>query len=189
MDEQETEKVNRELFLKYREELILKQSSNTVNYDNKILTLSTAFLGASIGVVFTKDSIFLNFPIDELKNSWLCFCFAIISVISSFQISNFAINKEIKIAEDMYLHKKKEKKNYWNYGTKLLNFFSGVSFITALIFIGMFVQGVVLMEQDSSNNSNQMVEAPAEKEIKNGQETGRRPPVIPDGNSKDSKGK
>ena len=111
-----------------RRDLLVRQISNAVNYDNAILTLSSAALGLSL--VFLKDILPIN-KIDCLSLlicSWVFFGLAIISVIVSYFTSQKAIEKQLIISYEYYIEKKEsafEEENPFARHTERLNKLSG----------------------------------------------------------------
>lgn len=137
-DQQQRESLHSE----YRRDLLARQISNAVNYDNAILTLSSAGLGLSL--VFIKDIL----PIEKvdylslLISSWFLFGAAIISVIVSYFTSQKAIDKQLDIAYDYYIKEEEgafKKKNNFSICTERLNKLSGFLCIMAIAITILFV--------------------------------------------------
>ena len=125
-----------------RRDLLARQISNSVNYDNAILTLSSAALGLSLG--FIKNIL----PIEKVDYllllilSWISFVVAIILVIVSYFTSQKAIDKQLDIAYDYYIGKKEsalKEKNNFAICTEKLNKLSGLLFIMAIGITILFV--------------------------------------------------
>jgi hypothetical protein len=88
-----------------RKELAAAKSSNSEAYDKAVLTLSSAFLGVSLA--FLKDSA-SSHPVAYvplLLASWICLSLAIISTLISFQLSNFAADAQMDLAERYYAYR------------------------------------------------------------------------------------
>ncbi|MDN7494669.1 hypothetical protein QZM89_05695 [Burkholderia gladioli] len=91
------------LYERYRDDLSKREISNAENHDKSILTYSAAGLGLSISLL--KDFI----PITKAEYSWtlywswIFFCFAIISVILSYPLSQRVIRLQDKRAKRYYL--------------------------------------------------------------------------------------
>jgi hypothetical protein len=94
-------KLRDELYKATRAELLAQQSSNTEAYDKAVLTISAAFLAVSLA--FIKDPGFggIHSPA-LLVSSWGAFAFAIIACVLSFQLSNFAIEQQLDLADRYY---------------------------------------------------------------------------------------
>lgn len=122
---------NRSLFNEYRKELIDRQLSNSEGYDKAILTLSTAALGFSIGLlknIFETEVIAVN----ALRGAWILLGLSIMSAILSYITGQQAIDAQIKIAEDYYLRNNDhaaKSQNKWECATKWLGYAAGIFFI------------------------------------------------------------
>ena len=94
---------NRQLYLRYRGELMAKRLSNSQALDRSILTLSSSAL--SLTLVFTK-SLFLHdqpFLPWLLVGSWISFSLAIFSTLVSFHVARIGLKEDIDYAEQYYL--------------------------------------------------------------------------------------
>ena len=125
-----------------RKDLLARQLSNSINYDNAILTLSSASLGLSL--TFIKNIV----PIEQIDFryllffSWGLFGLAIIVTIASFWASQKAIKVQLEYAFKAYMENKDEylkKENTWAIRTSQLNFLSGVIFMFAVVITICFV--------------------------------------------------
>lgn len=125
-----------------QKDLLTRQISNSVNYDNAILTLSSGALGLSLA--FIKNIV----PIEKtlyshcLIVSWVLFCLAIISTLLSFLVSQKGLETQRLHAYEYYIKKNDEyldKENIWRTLTDYLNLFSGLFFISAVIITIYFV--------------------------------------------------
>jgi len=130
------------LFSDLKGELYKRQLSNAENFDKSILTYSSAGLGFSLA--FLKDFL----PITKaawgwlLYLSWGLFTLAIIITILSYMTSQRGIKKQLSISERYYLNhdeKALKEKNRCTLLTDLLNSFSGMSFVVAIVATTLFV--------------------------------------------------
>ena len=133
---------NKRIYEKFRENLLEASLSNSNNYDKAILTLSSAALGLSL--TFIKDIV----PFKDIINywtlvlSWVFFLISIVVTIISFILSQWAIKRQLKYAEEYYLNGKENffnKKNICKDLTTIFNHISGIIFILALILTIFFV--------------------------------------------------
>ena len=119
---------------------ILKSSYE--HFDRALLTLSSGGLGLSILYIS-------NFGSKHQINSevfiiiaWILFCISIVSTLLSLIFSQEA-SKKYKMYSDMYYIEGNEefvnKKNCYSIATTYLNYFSGGSFLFAVIFMLIFV--------------------------------------------------
>ncbi len=125
-----------------RDHILKAQLSNSENYDKHLLSLSTAFLGASL--TFTDKIVPLKgaWYIWQLYSSWFCFIFAVLSTLISFLVSQKAYDVLLDYSEKYYLEFKEEfrtKKNKWSQWTSRLNKSSALFFITGIILIALFI--------------------------------------------------
>jgi hypothetical protein len=130
------------IYERCRDDLLKRQLSNTENYDRSILSLSTTILALSLA--FIKDIV----PIERalyiylIKISWYFLSTAIIGTILSFILSQIAITRELEYAKKYYLEGKDEYYNKLNMPAKItniLNYFSGLIFIIAILLTVLFV--------------------------------------------------
>jgi hypothetical protein len=126
-----------------RTELLKRQLSNAENYDKAILTLSSAALGLSIG--FLKDSFQLSYASNAwaLYSSWYVLIGSIVLTIVSYQVSQFAIAKDLKRLYPFYFENTKDNEAPPTTAAKLveiLNGCSGLFFIVGIILTTFFVQ-------------------------------------------------
>jgi preprotein translocase subunit SecG len=142
------------IFNSFRDELYKRQLSNTENYDKAILTLSSA--GLAISLTFIKDIV----PLEKadflflIKFGWVCFLISIVVSIIAYLMSNKAIDVEMDKAEKYYVNGDESafsKKNHFSTINNILNRFTGLSFVVAIIAIVMFV---ILNLRENTDMSN-----------------------------------
>jgi hypothetical protein len=132
---------NLRLLAETRADLLKRQLSNSENYDKAILTLSTAALGLSFGLL--KDFV----PIEEARFaksllwSWLFFIGGIVGTLLSFHASQVAISKQLALAEAYYLHQNEGalKRSIVAKITEYLNYASGIFFALGVCFTTVYV--------------------------------------------------
>ena len=125
-----------------RDDLLVRQLSNSEKFDGAILTLSTAALGFSLS--FLSKVVRANRVQCSalLTLSWCFFALAIISTISSFLASQLGIKRQLEYAENYYLEKRDEylyKKNRPAEVTEWLNYASAFLFIFGILSTVVFV--------------------------------------------------
>lgn len=131
-----------EMFDSFRDELLKRQLSNTENYDKSILTLSSA--GLAISLTFFKFIVPVNMS-EELwlmKLSWICFLSTVILSLAAYLVSNAAITRQLKIAEDYYVNQKESAFNNKNWLSSInnwLNYLVGLLFAIAITTVVIFV--------------------------------------------------
>ena len=148
-----TDEERREAYEKYREELLKRQLSNDEAYDKSILSLSSAGLAITLTLyneILPKEGVDAAFL---LYTSWVLFAVAIISTIVSFQISQKGLTIQESIAEKYYIDKEEKAFDLNNWAasvTVIINFLSGIAFITA---ISSFVAlGVINFDRESTTH-------------------------------------
>ena len=145
---------NKKLLAETRADLLKRQLSNAENYDKAILSLSTVFLGLSFA--FLKDFV----PTDRaewlclLYGSWVVLTAAVLTTILSFRVSQRAIDKQLKRAEDYYLHGRLDtlNKSLAARFTDWLNDASGILFVLGVSLTTAFV---LINIERSTNMSNE----------------------------------
>ncbi len=157
--EDEQQRKREGLYAETRKDLLARQLSNAEQFDRAVLTLSSGALGLSLA--FIKDFV----PVDKaqvpvlLVASWIFFGCAIVSTVSSFLVSQVAINIQLNYAEQYYLKREGQylaKKNIPAKITDALNVASGVLFVIAvgctIIFV-MFNLGGAKMAEGKSGKA------------------------------------
>lgn len=154
----------KDLYAKTRDDLLKRQLSNSENYDKAILSLSTAFLGLSLA--FLKDIV----PVEQSKFlmflycSWGALVFSVVCTISSFLVSQKAIDVQLKIAADYYLHKiePESEKTIYAINVERLNALSGILFTLGLVlsiaFVIINVSGREQMSSDKKSGPERLKE-------------------------------
>lgn len=150
-----------DIYDNFRDELNKRQLSNTENYDKAILTLSSA--GLAISLSFIKNIV----PLDKaeylylLKISWGAFLISIVLSLIAYLISNAAMKRQLLIAEDYYVNKRKsaltEKNKLSTYNDRL-NLIMGLFFILAISILVLFVTlNIDPKDPNMSNNESKTV--------------------------------
>jgi hypothetical protein len=130
------EEQSRELFGKFREDILRRQLSNTENYDKAVLSLGTTFLGFSLAYVkdFTPyEQTILGWL---LPLSWGLFGLSIIATIASFFASQRGLSIQLEYAERYYLNRDEsalKENNFAANWTNKLNVGSAISFVLAVV--------------------------------------------------------
>jgi hypothetical protein len=162
------------LLAETRADLLKRQLSNAENYDKAILSLSTVFLGFSFA--FLKDFVpaHLAEGLYLVYVSWIMLTAAVVTTVISFWVSQWAIDEQLKKAEDYYLRgnegaleKSETAKitDYINFASGAL-FIFGVSLTTVFVFTN-FERGLNM----SNNNKGQQAEVRQAAPIPKMQET------------------
>ena len=142
MTDQTPDETREKLYSELKVELYKRQLSNSENFDKSVLTYAVAGLGLSLG--FLKDFI----PITSaafgwlLYMSWALFVFAVVLTMISFDLSQRGVKKQLELARRYYLEFDDSalgETNRFSRFTELVNFWSGISFVVALIFTTVFV--------------------------------------------------
>ena len=99
-----------------RDDLFKRQISNSEMLDKAILSLSSAGIGVSLLFLKSKNEkdIANLADIGFLHSSWIGFLLAIVCTLVSFIVSQYAIQKQLKLNRQYYLEGKEEvikKKN------------------------------------------------------------------------------
>lgn len=131
----------RKLLAETRADLLKRQLSNAENYDKAILSLSVAFLGLSL--TFLKDFVpvhLANWPL-LLYASWWLFALAVLATLSSYLVSQWAVNEQLRRAEEYYLHDKVDalERSMVARATDWLNVASGLVFVLGIVLTTVFV--------------------------------------------------
>lgn len=158
-----------------RKDLLARQLSNSVNYDNAILTLSSAALGLSL--TFIKNIV----PIEKIDLlfclfiSWGLFGAAIISTIISYLVSQRAINIQLDHAYKYYIEGNDEFLNAENTCAKwtdCLNLCSGLFFIFAVVitisFVAINIGEIRMKNEDRSGKKVPTPKVESTESIKKG---------------------
>lgn len=141
-DKKDPKSLNSILYAEYKNDLLVRQLSNSEKYDAAILTLSMAALGVSLA--FMKDIVSPENAINlwALKLSWVMFGLSIVLVVFSFRASNNAISKQIDYGYNYYIlnnDKYANKRSFWTTATTICNHISGLVFIIAVALTIYFV--------------------------------------------------
>ncbi|MGI2028681.1 hypothetical protein [Endozoicomonas acroporae] len=162
---EEEQKRSNEMFDNFRDELLKRQLSNTESYDRAILTLSSS--GLAVSVAFLK-LIFPASGTDHLyfmQVSWLFFVLTIICSLVAYWVGNKAIDEQLIIAEDYYVHNQEdafERPNIYSTFNDKLNVCTGGFFIIAIISMMLFVTLSLHTGDspvsDSKTNTSQVVQ-------------------------------
>lgn len=126
----------------YRKELLVRQRENSSNFDRLVLSLSAAIVGLSISFLNNVFTIKNANCLILLKMSWGALSLVIISTITSFLVSQKALDMQIKFAERYYLKGDEEygiKRSFLASLTDFLNIFTGIIFIIGIILLIIFV--------------------------------------------------
>lgn len=144
-----------EQYKRYREELVIKQNSNSEQYDKYLLTFSVGFLTVSVSFL-SKFIIYQQ--VDKLGLLYFSWAFLLLSIIITL-ISFFTSNKSIKQAiKNLNDGKDYSHANPWIKWTEYFNNSSGLLFILGLlltiIFVGLFISKQQNMMKQVPNINN-----------------------------------
>jgi hypothetical protein len=132
----------KELYAKYREELLKLQLSSSEALDKSILSLSSAGIGASL--IFIRYIVSLSQVINIylLHLAWFFFTLAIVLTLFSYISTQVSINKQLLYAKKYYLEKQSQFLQQLNLPAKItywLTIFSVLSFFTAILLLISFL--------------------------------------------------
>ena len=185
MTPEEAKKERNRIYASTRQDLLIRNLSNSEKYDNAILTLSTGVLGISLA--FIKDIV----PLDRsqyvflLKTSWWVFGLSIVSTLVSFVLSQLAIKRQLKYAEKYYLEEEDwylKKKNHPALWTEFVNYASGILFIAGILaticFVSINIKEGGHMPKDAKEPIFEGAEIPKFQKIETGTE--KRGAIVPE---------
>lgn len=160
-----TEEERREavrIYEKYRKDSLDRQLSNSESYDKTVLTLSSAGLALSVGLLN------LLMPASQikyfymLKMSWFCFSTAIILSLVAYRISNAAISKQLTLAESYYIDGNEaafSHKNWLTVANRWVNRLLGIAFSIAIILVMIFASINFQPEEDGMSDKKNTTKA------------------------------
>ncbi len=125
-----------------REDLLKRSLSNSENMDKAILSLSSAFLGASLGLMKNVVDVHRAIYPKLLTTSWWLFACAIILTLISFLLSQQAIKRQLELAERYYLKGDSaalSEANPFASATEFINWGSASIFMLAIISTIVFI--------------------------------------------------
>lgn len=125
-----------------RDHISKSQLSNSENFDKEILTLASAFLGASLSFINKIVPLNKSWYFWQLSMGYTFLLLAIISTIISFLVSQCGLKLQLNYAENYYLKFREEyltKKNKWAAFTVYLSYASASFFILGIIFLALFI--------------------------------------------------
>ena len=159
------DQIKLKLFSEYDKQLLADRSKSYEAFDKAILTLSGG--GLALSLTFINNII----PLATAKNigvlivSWVLFALSILITLTSFVSSQFALEKQRKLAEDYYLKNDEAaptRPNIWNRTTRILNLISGLFFIVAVVlllyFVNLNLKGVIMSENKPLNEGTTAVD-------------------------------
>lgn len=132
-DEEITQR--RQMFDKYREDLLARELSNSQAYDKAILTLSSAGFAISVTAIELVTTLKNSDYAYLIIISWWLFFITILISISTFLIGNAAINKQINFAREYYIEAFVDaaQKTSWLVSlNSILNILAGLTFLSAI---------------------------------------------------------
>jgi hypothetical protein len=148
------------LYATTRADLLVRQLSNSENFDKAILSLSTGALGLSLTFIKFIVPLEKAISIGYLTLSWLMFGAAIIATLLSFVSSQLGINKQLVFAKEYYLNNNEEflaKTNWFAKITNYLNYAAGLFFAiavaTTIFFVTQNLKGESKMTENKSGNT------------------------------------
>lgn len=148
----------------FEAELFKREVANAKAYDKAILMYSTGALGLSL--TFIKDilppgnAVYL----DTLDASWIAFLAALVGMLASYLVGQFAIRRQRDLAYEVFLENKQEKLkptyNRWAAGVDYLNFSSGMCFVLGAALMTWFVANNVERREAPSTAHSAVQDAP-----------------------------
>jgi hypothetical protein len=132
----------KDLYQKYREDILKRQLSNTENLDRAILTLSTSILGLTLTFIGNVTPVQKATHVRLLYLAWFLLVIAIVITLISFFLSQAGLNLQLEYAEQYYLQQNDEyltEKNNYAILTQCVSYVSVGAFIIALIALVFFV--------------------------------------------------
>lgn len=155
------DKTRLELYTNVREELMQRQLSNSESADKTIITISSAALGLSF--TFLKDFLLPHKPVFlcVLYSSWILFVLAILITVIGFFVSQKALDEQLKMAENYYIHKNPDafvERPKYKVLTDWFNYIAAAMFVFGVISTCVFVytnyeKGVDMTEKKNLNES------------------------------------
>lgn len=127
--------VRKQIYEKFRDDLLKRQLSNNENLDRSLLTLSSAAIGLSI--TFINGKTFSDYMC-ILILAWIGFALSIAATILSYFMSQKAIAEQLRISEDYYL-------NFKDTAIKERNRYSDLHELTTKASAGLFVFGIIML--------------------------------------------
>lgn len=145
----------RKVYADHVAEINKREVSSSENFDRAVLTFSSAGLALSVG--FLKDFV----PIQSaaapwaLYWSWALFTAATCATIISFLVSSQALEAQKGRAYAYYMQADDDalrSGNFWDRGTRVLNYTSAASFLLAMILSVVFIS--INLEKGSAMKDN-----------------------------------
>jgi hypothetical protein len=159
-EEQALATEKRKVLAETRADLLTRQLSNSENYDKAVLSLATAFLGLSLA--FLKDIVSIERSdwVPLLYGSWISLGLAVLCTVVSFQVSQCAIDVQLRRAEDYYLRNDQSalSKSSLAKATEWINAASGTLFVLGVLLTIAFV--IVNLERRLEVGSDSIQQGP-----------------------------
>jgi hypothetical protein len=92
-------RLEREVYLQERRDLIQSEGEQTQSYDKSILTLSGGALGLSLTLIKEVVPTFAPCTAWLLYSGWACFVLSLLVTLTSFQLSIVAIRRQREILD------------------------------------------------------------------------------------------
>jgi len=151
MDEQ-----TQTIYSQFRNHLLEGRKLSFMQFDKAILTLSGGGLALSLTFIHNIVPIFNSFHTWTLVIAWILFAFSVMTTLISFISSQFAFDRQLKLAEEYYVEnndKAFQELNKPARFTNLANIASASAFILAVVFLLFFVSiNIVSREVDMYDN-------------------------------------
>ena len=130
-----------------RDDLFKRQLSNSEMLDKAILSLSSAGIGVSLLYLKSKDEQDMANLADVgfLHWSWVGFLLTIVCTLASFLISQYAIQKQLKLNKQYYLEGKENVINKRNH-------LAWITFLLSHLSVGFYIGSVYLMVEFLKRN-------------------------------------
>ncbi|MBV1931375.1 MAG: hypothetical protein KUG71_06640 [Porticoccaceae bacterium] len=130
------------MFNSFRDDLLIRDLSNTENYDKAILTLSASSLGLSLTAINFVVPIQIAIHVILLKTAWVLLVISIINSLVAYLISNKAIAIQMNNARDYYKNGIEDafsRKNRFIFFNRIFNILTGVFFSVSIVLIVTFI--------------------------------------------------
>jgi hypothetical protein len=127
-----------DIYFKERESLVKLAAEQSASYDKYLLSISAGTFGLS--VTFLKDilSSIQRDTVCLVIIAWSFIAFTILLTLSSFIFGKLSFYKQIELLEALYFRGEKIN-NIFTIITSILNIISGLSFVTGITFLFIFV--------------------------------------------------
>lgn len=133
----EGDALEREAYLEERKTLIEAEGEASQSLDKALITLSAGAFGLSI--VFVSRIAPKPEALPWLYTAWTGFIIALVLILASFLLSQWAFRRALAILDDDYKNPSEaQKTNGWSVATGWLTSLSGASFVFGVVMLAVF---------------------------------------------------